>query len=185
MLRFTKIKYKDSEIELHYERLNAQGEWDEYRFKSRQAPHPDFAAALQALDEHQVHECELLVDQADGLYDENPNIADEIARHEIISVTLSYSADEAGEPVRGVTITSLRRLFYANAPLTLNSPHKFDRKHSDGQDEEILLRAETCEAVDHLCREAEQYLLGNKRKQQNLFAGDDQQEEIHIETETV
>ncbi len=63
----------------------------------------------------------------------------------------------------GATITVLKALSAANAPLVLNTP--FLPESSDGG---ICLPAETRDRIETLCEEAQKYVDG-ERKQGNLF----------------
>ena len=171
-LRFLKIKYDGEEMTLKYERMNHQGQWDEYSLKSRLEPHKDFINVMDRLADVQMTMCELLT----GDFDET-HYGQELNRHDIRGVSLSYGEDEGGNVVTGVTITSLRRLDRSNAPLTLNTPHKFDRTHTDHGDEEILMDSDDMDVVMKLCQQALSYIEG-KRKQLDMFAEAEQEEEV-------
>lgn len=162
-LRFLKIKYDGEEMLLKYERLNKAGQWDEYSLKSRQEPHADFIRDLDNLSLIQVRMCELV--EEDSEYDD---LDSEMSRHDVRGISLSYGLDDSGKVVMGVTVTSLRRLDQSNAPLTLNSPHKFDRPHTEHGDEDVLIAPEDMDLIRNLCQEALSYIEG-KRKQLDMF----------------
>lgn len=166
-LRFKKIKHDGSLVLLEYEKLNQNGEWDEYGFKSRQDPHIDFIKALDGLVPVQVAMCELVHD--DMMDEDGPYYQQELVKHDARGVTLSYSKDDEEQTVTGVTITSLRRLNNANGPLTLNSPHKFDRGHNEQTGDDIMMSEDDMEIVFALCRQAQSYIDG-KRAQMDMFA---------------
>lgn len=161
--RFRKIKFDGSQVQLEYEKLNRNGEWDEYSFKSRQEPHPDFVKAMGGLASVQVIICELADD--DDELDINP----ETLRHDVRGISLSYGLDDGGDPVTGVTITTLRHLFNSNSPMSINSPHKFNAGHTKHAEEDHLIDAESWDAIMEVCQQAMDYLAG-KRKQSELFA---------------
>lgn len=174
-IRFRKIRYKESQVSLEYEMLNRNGDWDEYSFRSRQDPHPDFCRALDMLAAVQVIICELL----DGSYSYDMITPDDVLsdgetlRHDATGISLSYSGE--AEDVMGVTIISKRKVLSSRS-MNIVSPHLFADKHSDGGDEDALLSPECLVCVKNLIKEAEEYLFG-KRKQMELFS-----EEVNTET---
>lgn len=153
-MEFTKIKYdpKTGEVFLRWETPGAIGT-DRHELTSKDAPHADFTAALEALAP--------VVGEALRL-DHDPDFdADEL---QIRGVTLKDAPDpgEPGELVPGICITALRPLPWSNAPLVINTPFApVDALPVTG-----LQRK-----VDRLCEEARRYVKG-KRQQGDLFAGD-------------
>lgn len=151
MSRFKKIKY-DGEV-LTLVTLDSGVKWEkEETTTSREAPHPDFIAALGALVGPVLELCELPEDYGQGLTVRG----------------VSFSADEDGN--RGAVVTTLKQLDTVPAPLVLNTPHVSERPDADGV---CGMPDDLSDALDALEREAAAFARG-KRAQADLFgAGDD------------
>lgn len=161
MIRFKKIKItSDDKINLEYENLNKQGNWDEHTMKSAAEPLPSFHHALDNLIPHVVDICEL--PKGDNLSHS----------YTVKGVSLSYGGENE---VMGATITATRSLAFANSPLVLNTPHKAEDVYSPGGGEDMLLTDECVADLYKLIDEAEKYLSG-KRAQADLFEDDPEPE---------
>lgn len=158
--QFTKIAYapKDKRVRLEYTIDNGTEEPDEYTAKIRQPPHPDFLDALARLRQHVLAHVEL---------EEIP-----VDQVEVRGVSLTWHPEMG----MGATITGLRQLSRAAAPLVLNTPFKW----AEGEGE--TLGAETNAAIGALIEEAAAFLSGEKRGEDE--DGDDQ-EDLELDDERV
>ena len=126
---FTKISYappkegKPGTVRLEWTvtRIAPGGELvtDERTLRSTDAPHPDFTDALQALAPAVCAACFVTEEEREDAQDElapgRPNLV-------VRSVTLKAVEDAFGELSDAATITALRELDWADAPLVLNTP---------------------------------------------------------------
>ncbi len=150
--RLRKLSWDGHRLLVRWEQARA-GEWDEYELHCGQVPLPDLLTALQALTASVSKICEL-----------EPKYCGE--GFALRGVSISYTEAD----VMGATITALKYLKTARAPLVLNTPHLMAEPMSE-TDEAPLLPAETVEAIAALELEAWRYVAG-ERAQGDLFAGE-------------
>lgn len=143
MPTFKKIKLHKDTVRLEWFATNASGGEDIHSLESDEKPIGDFARALKALTQPVIHICELPDDYAEGL---TP-----------ISASFSYGGDGR----QSATITALKHLTTATAPLVINTPHLADSAPSPGCP---ALPAEAVEALIVLCEQAEKYLDGEREQ---------------------
>ena len=154
-MRFKKIKFDGDTVTLVT--FDARAKWEkEETVTSREAPHPDFIAALGALVEPVLDLCELPEDYGLGLTVRG----------------VSFSEDDDGN--RGAVVTSLKTLDTVSAPMALNTPHVSERANNDG---ECSMPPALDRALRALEREAYGFLQG-KRAQSDLFAQPDEQQAL-------
>lgn len=148
------VNKKEERARLIYHVQNGSDEPDEYQVSVRQAPHPDFAAALDALRQDVLDLCEL-----DGV---------DVESLDVRGVSFSWT-----HGIMGATITALRTLKKSNAPLVLNTPFKPSEPYSEegGADEAQLLPSRTIYALGKLMDEASALLAGKRgaEPQRDIF----------------
>lgn len=148
----TKIGYDGERVRVEWEQVRASGV-DEYKLSCCDHPHATLTDALGKLREHVATICCLSESYCREM--------------EIRSVSFSYGGDER---VMGATITALKKLSTATAPLVLNTPHLASASYNADQDEGIgpLLSEDAVEALEELQVEAMRYVDG-WRSQLELF----------------
>ena len=151
MMRFTKIRYKQSDrsVLLRWTETNANGDEHDHQLASKDAPRPEFVTALSALAPaaREMCECE---DNSWG------------AALMPTGVTLGVTKD--GEPT--CVITCLRPVAISSAPLVLNTPHVAEDVWP-GDLPNLLLR---------LAAEAKRYIAG-ERAQADMFDEEEEEQE--------
>jgi hypothetical protein len=163
-IRFTKIKYDGSKVQLLYERERKEGDPDEFSLHSGDNPAPEFDQALQALAVDVASICELGAEAAQKL--------------KVRGVTLTYAHD-----ILGACVTALKSLVTANSPLVLNTPHLPSMAYSgNGDDPNPVLPDGMVVRLDALTAQAKRYLDGD-RAQGSLFSeeGDTAKPEVLLE----
>lgn len=146
-----KISWDGKRMTVRYEVPRAGGT-DEYEMSCVDAPQASLKAALNALIPHVADICEL------------PSVY--CADLEVRGVSYSYGGDNR---VLGATITALKHVGTANAPLVLNTPHLASEPYAEGGDEDKLLSPEATEHLQTLAAETIKYVDG-QREQLMLFA---------------
>jgi len=158
--QITKVKLgKDSKIRIEYriERIVKDNrDYDEFALNCVDKPLPEFELAFLKLRKHVLEICELPVDDT------------EIAKIIVKGISFSYSGEN---DVMGVTITASRTLAKSNAPLIVNTPHKFDKPHNENQGTEMCLTDDCYAALAELLEQTEKYLDG-ERAQLEMFDKD-------------
>ncbi len=150
-MRFTKIKYDGRRISLNYEKLRTDAEPDKFFLESNEKPLPSFNAALQKLKEHIVEICEFEHKYMSSI--------------EVRSVTFSYGGEN---DTMGATITGLKTLGTANAPLVINTPHLPEEDYSGNNPGAHILTMYCVNDLKALTEEAQRYLDG-EREQESMF----------------
>ena len=149
MRRVTRVKYDGKRVTVHYE-VPPGEEPDEYVVTCNARPAPSFLAALAALRTHVGTICELPVEYVERL--------------DVRGASYSYGGKAE---VMGATITALKSLTTARAPLVLNTPHLASAPMSE-TDEAPLLAPLAGTALETLAREALRYVDGH-REQSEMF----------------
>jgi len=166
-MNFVKIKHDPNSLEtvLRWEEPSETGNIDTHEYTSKDEPHPDFIAALDALKGVVCKACgitptlkELACMEYDDLELDYENQLSAFVEMTIRGVTLKDSSLD-GEAVAGVTITALRKLDWCSAPLVINTPFA---------PIETLPHPRTWDLIEHLKSEARAFVNG-KRKQADLF----------------
>ncbi len=154
-IRFTKIKYDGSQVEIHYEKGAEYA--DKYTLKCSEPPRPELGKAFMDLGVEVINLCEL------------PD--DYLSRIIVRSVSLNYSGKNE---TMGATITAQMELYNSNCPLNINTPNKPVEPYNADCDYDDKTYAKTClscECVDkleELIEEAGRYVDG-QRAQGKLF----------------
>lgn len=167
---FIKIKHDPNSCEttLRWEEIGESGLTDRHELVSKDEPHPDFLAALEALKPVVCTACNIEPtdeERRDHFEDFNEVVApDKIIDITIRGVTLKDTTGEEGEQVGGATITALRKLPWCSAPLVINTPFAPIETIPDADTEYLIRR---------LVKEAESFVRG-KRMQGDLFAGEEE-----------
>ena len=160
MSLITKVKFgKENKIHIEYKverQVNGKTDYDEFTLNCVDKPRPEFEVVFINLRKHVLEICELPADVSD------------VEKVIVKGVSFSYSESESGESVMGATITASRSLSKSNAPLIINTPHKFDVAHNDKQPITLLLTPECADLLYELIEEAEKYIDG-ERSQLNMF----------------
>ena len=151
-MRFQKIKFSSAgEVLLQWAVKKPGGEETELKMTSKQAPAPEFEAALRAFILPALDLLEL-----DKEYGENLRV-----------VGLSINEEEDGRC--GLVVTMLKKLEHANAPLVLNTPHM--REYMDEESDRGFMPDEMLQALKAAERAAKNFLDG-KRAQADMFKPD-------------
>lgn len=148
--RVSKVSYDGKLVLIRYQLLRKDGNVDEFEFKCHDQPAGPFKVALTSLREYIAEICQLPAEYCGDL--------------EVRGCSYSYSDDG----IMGVTITALKPLRTANAPLVLNTPHLMSAPMDDN-DVQPLLSADQVIALDEVRQRAIEYVDG-QRAQLNLFA---------------
>lgn len=149
---------KDSKVHIEYqvERVvNDIPDYDEFILNCVDKPLPAFELAMLGLRKHVLEICEMQVDDT------------EIMKVKVKGVSFSYSGDD----VMGATISASKTLASSNAPLIINTPHKFDQPHNENQGTEMCLSDDCVSVLVELLEQAEKYLDG-ERAQLEMFDKD-------------
>lgn len=145
-MRIKKVKYDLATVSITL--ADAGEKWDrEEAVNSREAPHPDFVAALADLVPCVLDLCELPTDYEEGMRVQS----------------VSFSEDTDGN--RGAVVTAIKTLADVPAPLVLNTPHVSERPNAEGA---CTMPRRLSHALDVVEREARAFLDG-KRAQADLF----------------
>lgn len=150
-MRFTKIKYSEKNgVHLEWSTPAEKRPEDlvEHTLNGKEAPAPEFDAALQAFRGEVLVLLELPGDYTDGL--------------RVIGLSVNYEDDGR----KGLVVTCVKQLERTNAPLVLNTPHL--REASD-EDTGNYLPDRMVELVREAERQAAAYVPG-ARLQKGLFA---------------
>ena len=151
--RIKKVSYDGHKVLVRWE-IPKRGEFEGYELESPDVPAPSFLAALQALRTEIATICELPATWCADL--------------DVRGVTCSYGGDK---DTLSVTITALKHVATANAPLVLNTPNLPAEPYNDTDDSSTPVLEESTEAaVLALAAEACRYLEGH-RAQSDLFPG--------------
>lgn len=153
-MRFTKIKFDGKRIFLNYETLRDSSEPDKFQFESSEKPSPSFNEALQRLKWHIGDICELETKYIHSI--------------EVRSVSFSYGGEN---DTMGATITGLKTLGTANAPLVINTPHLPTEDYSGNNPAAFTLSVSCIKDIGLLIDEANKYLEG-EREQESMFPVD-------------
>ncbi|EMN60320.1 hypothetical protein FH593_20445 (plasmid) [Leptospira interrogans] len=145
-------------IFISYEVEVGEDEPDAYTVSTGDLALPSFYAALAELNQDVNEICELDLDE------------DRVQSYiHVRSVSFSHPKNTTG-----ATITALRELRNAYAPLVLNTPHKFFSSpagEDGGEDEKQILSEETVQRLQTLQKEAIRFING-ERAQPSLFPRD-------------
>jgi hypothetical protein len=153
-MRFLKIKIKKTDsgkdkFEFKYEVQNKAGDWNEFEFRSLEAPTPSFLLALKNLACYVREICE-----------QQENFEDRIT---VRGVSFAYAGENE---VMGATMNANMTLLESNSPLQLNTPYKASQSYSENTPEEAIteqLLPEGCTtALLRLTAEAEKYINGER-----------------------
>lgn len=142
-MRFTKIKRTNDGMFLAYEAEGTDGNVDRFTMEANDEPAPEMITAMQALVEDVIEICELPAKGKD--------------RCLITGISLSYDKDGG----QSITITCLKQLLNASAPLVINTPHSNVKDGVEG--------AKLYSKIQKIEKQAVAYAKGN-RAQLNLFA---------------
>lgn len=157
--QITKIKLgKDSKVHIEYKvpRTTESGQdFDQFTLDCVDKPLPALELAMLNLRKHVLEICEMPVDDT------------EVMKVKVRGVSFSYSGDD----VMGATITASKTLVKSNAPLMINTPHKFDQPHNENQGTEMCLSDDCVNVLVELLEQAEKYLDG-ERAQLEMFDKD-------------
>jgi len=150
--RLRKLSYDGRKVLVRWE-IPKKGDWEGYELDSPDAPAPSFSTALHALRTHIATICELPEKYCGDL--------------DVRGVTCSYGGDK---DTLSVTITALKHVKTANAPLVLNTPNLPAEPYNDSDDDAStpVLEEATEAAILALAAEAFRYLDGH-RAQSDLF----------------
>lgn len=154
MIRFKKVKLDKDEkkIEIHW-LVDRGATDDELSLKCKDEARPEFYAALQDLAEHWKEILE----------------ADEKLNPEVSSVSFSWTRDDQGVQVMGVTIYASVRLKRTTGVWGCNTPHRIESFYSEnGGDEGQVMSDDLITACKSLLSEAERYING-ERAQTTIF----------------
>jgi hypothetical protein len=147
-----KVSWDGERVVVKWE-IPKPGGIDKYQLSCVDAPARELTDALNAMRRHVADICELPAKYGDSL--------------EIRGASYSYGGDDR---VMGATITALKKLTTANAPLVINTPHLPEHPYSKGGEEMALpLPPAAAEALHELARQALRYVEGH-RVQRDLFA---------------
>ncbi|EMJ55946.1 hypothetical protein [Leptospira interrogans] len=142
-------------IFISYEVEVGDEEPDEYTVSTSDLALPSFYEALADLRQDVNEICELDLDE------------DRVESYiHVRSISFSHPKNTTG-----ATITALRELRNAYAPLVLNTPHKFFSMpggEESGEDEKQLLSEDTVQRLQKLQQEAIRFICG-ERAQPSLF----------------
>jgi len=147
----TKVSWDGERVLVRFECIQLKGV-DEFEFKCCDEPAPELLSALNALRPHVADICDL----PDGY----------CADLEIRGASFSYGGEGR---VMGATITALKKLATANAPLVLNTPHLASAPYNEDTDDGLLLPGEAVDALRALQEQSLKYVDG-QRMQTDLFA---------------
>jgi hypothetical protein len=165
-LNITKIKFNKGKVEIEYEKNDRETDSKKTQFSSYDEPLPGFTDALQALSLHAEEICEFPEGflTAPAAFGEDGEVVEQ--KGTVSGVSFSYSDKEG---IMGATITVLRKLATAQAPLVINTPHLPEAPYSEGSCSP-LLSSGCVRALNHLQDEALKYLAGDRaEKQQELI----------------
>lgn len=158
--QITKVKLgKDSKVHIEYKvpRTTESGEdFDQFTLDCVDKPLPALELAMLNLRKHVLDICEMPMDDT------------EVMKVKVKGVSFSYSGDN---DVMGATITASKTLARSNAPLMINTPHKFDQPHNENQGTEMCLSDYCISALEEVIEQAEKYLDG-ERAQLEMFDKD-------------
>jgi hypothetical protein len=152
-----KVSWDGERVVVRWE-VPRKGGTDEFSISCLDAPAPELLVALAGLRTDVAEICELPATYCANL--------------EIRGVSFSYGGEAR---VMGATITALRHVTTANAPLVLNTPHLAEEPYAEGGDTDKLLSSVAVEALNLVASEALRYVDGH-RAQGDLFAKDQKRE---------
>jgi len=155
-MKFTKIKLKKGEVELHYQHDKGEQGIDKFTLNSKDEPLASFELSIKKLRKHVL-----------GLL-EMPKADKEIKKVTVTSVSLSYAGDD---DIMGAVISGVRSLEYSNGVQVLNTPYKPEEPIGENADDANILPEECTAIIYELIIEAEKYLEG-ERKQIEMFPKD-------------
>lgn len=131
--------------------------------KCKDEARPEFYQAMQDFAEHWKEILEV----------------DEKVNPEVTSVSFSWTKDDQGVPVMGVTMYASVRLKRTTGVWGCNTPHRIEHFYSEnGGDEGQVMSDDLSSACKMLLSEAERYING-ERAQQTIFGYQ------HVEKEVV
>lgn len=158
--QITKIKLgKDSKVHIEYQvprTVETGQDFDQFTLNCVDKPLPALELAMLNLRKHVLDICEMPIDDT------------EVMKVKVKGVSFSYSGDD---DIMGATITASKTLARSNAPLMINTPHKFDQTHNENQSTEMLLSDDCISVLVELLEQAEKYLDG-ERAQLEMFNQD-------------
>ncbi len=151
--RLRKLSYDGHRVLVRWE-IPKRGDFEGYELESPDAPAPSFIEALHGLRTHVATICELPEKYCADL--------------DVRGMTCSYGGDK---DTLSVTITALKHVQTATAPLVLNTPNLPAEPYNDTDESSTPILEEATEAaVLLLASEAFRYLDGH-RAQTDLFQG--------------
>jgi hypothetical protein len=161
--RFKRIKWNGRDVSLEWTATTQDGaETHDHQLTCKDAPNPEFDAALQALKQDVLVIAELQDEEGDlPGYGETMRVQ---------SVSLSLNAKSGN---RGAVVTAMKTLQLANAPLALHTPHLVAETDDDEGDEGEragVMPAGMWARIEALEKEAWAYLDGKRapKAQQEL-----------------
>ena len=149
-----KVKYDGTKVNIEYAIEKKQVK-DVFTLESTEKPLPEFRNALNDLKPFFEEICELPAGYSDNI--------------EVRGVSFSYGGEN---DTMGATITGLKPLKTANAPLVINTPHLPSEDYSGNNDMAKTLPSDSIYYLNELQRQAERFIDGEREpdKQESLFA---------------
>ncbi|MGE4169129.1 MAG: hypothetical protein AB7F28_00220 [Candidatus Margulisiibacteriota bacterium] len=157
MIKVKKVKLdkKDEKIEILWEVDRGPAGDDELSLRCKDEARPEFYSAIQSLAKHWKEVLELDSEKIEP---------------QVSSVSFSWTRDDMGVPVMGVTIYASVSLNKSTGVWGCNTPHRIESFYSqNGGDEGQLMSDDLASDCKALLSEAEHYIQG-ERAQQNLFS---------------
>lgn len=148
--RVSKVNYDGKMVLVRYQLMRKDGNIDEFEFRCHDQPAGPFRVALSSLREYVAEICQL-----------PPTYCADL---DVRGCSYSYSDDG----IMGATITALKPLRTANAPLVLNTPHLMSAPTGEN-DVQPLLTPDQVIALDEVRQKALEFVDG-QRAQLSLFS---------------
>ena len=155
MRQLKKVCYDGKRVKVAYEIVRKAGEPDEFNLNCSDPPHPSLLASLAALKDAVREICGLPAPWCQGLL--------------IRGVSFSWAGDDN---MMGATITALKPLTTANAPLVINTPHLPAEPYSKSEGAKPPLLPDCAVGALDLLRAAAFDYVDGKRAQVEIFAGE-------------
>lgn len=151
-MQFTKIRVTDRGVDIMWNTAakKAPESTIEHQLKSKELPHPDFVAALQALKPDVLKLLELPAKYGEGLT--------------VTGIRLTHVKDRLG-----LVVTSQRKLERSNSPLNLHTPHL--QEASDEDADGAWLSDELVALVESVKEHAQLYIDGTRAQAELPLAG--------------
>lgn len=161
--QITKIKLgKDSKVHIEYRvpRTTESGDdFDQFVLDCVDKPLLALELAMLNLRKHVLDICEMPIDDT------------EVMKVKVKGVSFSYSGEN---DVMGATITASRTLERSNAPLMINTPHKFAEPHNENQGMKMCLSDDCILVLVELLEQGEKYLDGERAQLEILNKDQDE-----------